>query len=1076
MQISLWLALTVLLLPDSYAQGWQRHYHNQNFTDGAEVVKALPMPGDSFLLLIEDASFTNPDHIRLVQTDGMGIPASEQLINFGKGITAQGLIRTTDNGFALIYSERIGSQVTTKLQKLDAQFNLVFERDVQQIDPNSSFQGVQLLETAAGLCIIGSQTQPTASHGFLICYDLNGSLVNQANWGLPIGMIAGGACLTPDGGVVAVGQGFDGATFNTTGIVATRFNADGSQVLWEKVVYQQSMLHAARTIAPTPDGGYLIGGTEFNNAYLVKLDAQGNVLWEQKFLNLPDFPDGLGAVVGLSPTVDGTGYWATIKSNAILFLAQPLLCRLDTQGNLQSYTAVGPGFNEYFGRFIEALPDGGCIATGAQEANPDLNANRFIIPFAIRLDSTGRQFQSGISGLATGDLDDDCLSDVDSLLEGQLVQAFKNGTFAGSARVGPNGNYQINLDTGNYQVTIPPPSPLWFYCPDTLTTTVLAQDTITGVDFTGFYNVQPVDSIFGYVFEDYDGDCIKDPFEPAYPNWTIVANLFHQGTFLFETTTDSNGYFIIIQPAGITNEYHGNFSIAPPANDGLTCTVTCLQDFNIEFGNSTTFEAMFGMHCDSLAPHPVMEVDLATIGLRPCQSSDVQVSYCNNGAVTAEDAQLEVTIDPALTVQSSSVPWDAVNGNVYTFLLGDLITEACGTITIKVKTPCSDPLGTTYCFEAHGYPDSLSQAPAPSWDGSKIEVSAACTGDSVTFTIQNVGTGNMSQAQDYIVIEDNVLLMQAPGQFQLVAGGSFSRSFPATGAFYRLEAEQTPGLPGLSTPVAWVEGCNSNGGPVSLGFVNQYPLPDVEPWLDLFCLESTNSYDPNDKNGFPRGYAPEHFIEENTDIEYLIRFQNTGTAPALEVELRDTIPVQFLNPLTVRPGASSHPYEWDMQGGGVVVFRFPGINLPDSASNPELSQGFVKFRVSQHADLPPGTEIRNTAAIYFDNNAPVITNQTLHTIGHNFIQTTGTQNLLTPDVTLRISPNPMDHWVQVQAIGLKQHAALQFRLINQLGQVALELNPASPVFGFDAGTLPRGVYFYEFRKNSRLVVSGKLVK
>ncbi|MCB0556652.1 MAG: hypothetical protein KDD02_24110, partial [Phaeodactylibacter sp.] len=63
----------------------------------------------------------------------------------------------------------------------------------------------------------------------------------------------------------------------------------------------------------------------------------------------------------------------------------------------------------------------------------------------------------------------------------------------------------------------------------------------------------------------------------------------------------------------------------------------------------------------------------------------------------------------------------------------------------------------------------------------------------------------------------------------------------------------------------------------------------------------------NDKQGFPRGYGDEHYIYPGTDLEYLVRFQNTGNDTAFLVVIRDTLS-EFLDIATVRPGAASHPY------------------------------------------------------------------------------------------------------------------------------------------------------------------------
>jgi uncharacterized repeat protein (TIGR01451 family) len=72
------------------------------------------------------------------------------------------------------------------------------------------------------------------------------------------------------------------------------------------------------------------------------------------------------------------------------------------------------------------------------------------------------------------------------------------------------------------------------------------------------------------------------------------------------------------------------------------------------------------------------------------------------------------------------------------------------------------------------------------------------------------------------------------------------------------------------------------------------------------------SFDPNDKRGFPLGWQDQHLLERNQDIEYMIRFQNTGNDTAFLVVVRDTLPVATLDPGTLRPISASHDYTWDV--------------------------------------------------------------------------------------------------------------------------------------------------------------------
>ena len=143
-----------------------------------------------------------------------------------------------------------------------------------------------------------------------------------------------------------------------------------------------------------------------------------------------------------------------------------------------------------------------------------------------------------------------------------------------------------------------------------------------------------------------------------------------------------------------------------------------------------------------------------------------------------------------------------------------------------------------------------------------------------------------------------------------------------------------------------------------------------------------NSYDPNAKNvARPEFYNNGLFgateIETGVDdiLTYTIRFQNTGKAPAQNIVVVDTIDSD-LDLSTFTMVSSSHPVELVNMGNGVMHFEFNGIWLPDSISNEPLSHGQFTYRIRENVGNVNMSEITNTAYIYFDWNAPIITNTT----------------------------------------------------------------------------------------------------
>ncbi|MBI3134422.1 MAG: VCBS repeat-containing protein [Bacteroidetes bacterium] len=140
------------------------------------------------------------------------------------------------------------------------------------------------------------------------------------------------------------------------------------------------------------------------------------------------------------------------------------------------------------------------------------------------------------------------------------------------------------------------------------------------------------------------------------------------------------------------------------------------------------------------------------------------------------------------------------------------------------------------------------------------------------------------------------------------------------------------------------------------------------------------AYDPNDKIAEPAGIDSLGFIDPNTEeIEYTIRFQNTGNDTALTVVIKDQLDPN-LNWQSFVPLAASHSMTVAGNQDGKITFTFNSILLPDSNVNEPASHGFVKYRINLLPGVPVGTTIENKAEIYFDLNPPVVTNNKMLTL------------------------------------------------------------------------------------------------
>jgi hypothetical protein len=162
------------------------------------------------------------------------------------------------------------------------------------------------------------------------------------------------------------------------------------------------------------------------------------------------------------------------------------------------------------------------------------------------------------------------------------------------------------------------------------------------------------------------------------------------------------------------------------------------------------------------------------------------------------------------------------------------------------------------------------------------------------------------------------------------------------------------------------------------------------------------SYDPNDKQANPIGYAEPHFILGTERIEYTIRFQNTGNYPAEDILITDQLDMSVLDISTFELNYGTLPFYTCLHDDGLLEFMFVDVYLPDSVNNEPESHGLVSFSIEPLNGLPPGTVINNTAEIYFDQNPAVTTNTTYHTLFNceSFVGITGNLELCEGEGTI----------------------------------------------------------------------------
>ncbi len=507
------------------------------------------------------------------------------------------------------------------------------------------------------------------------------------------------------------------------------------------------------------------------------------------------------------------------------------------------------------------------------------------------------------------------------------------------------------------------------------------------LSFGDYGDIRWYKSIYGNVrgglYKDYNANCIWDNLEVGISGRSGIIN--------------PGGIVVVSSASGLIELDSlpvGNYTITVDSTNGWTPSCSVTQSFSVVHSDSITIIPHFGFLANKSCSEP--EISIHAPFLRPGFSNQNIYVQLKNGIQATNilnNIFVLIEIDSLFHVNSISVPYNNLGNNRYRVIMQPLYPGQSNTFKIEGTVSPNSILGQSLCMEAKLiYIDScvldsalnqtIGMSCSTTYDYSNLTVNSYCIQeDSICFVVQNT-EGNMtcwSQVRLYIdgqfVLLDSVLLN---------TNETDTFCFAGDGRTWRMEVDQHPLHPGNSQPSTTIELCgNANNWTPNL--VNVLPHDDADPTVDIYCGLVRGSYDPNDKTGYPLGVGTTHDILPNQKMEYRIRFQNTGTDTAFTVVIRDTLSTDF-DIFSVQPGVSSHDYTFRMYGPRVLEWTFNNIMLPDSNVNEPLSNGFVVFEVNQQPNLVNGTILENSAGIYFDFNAPVITNTSQHTIDDGIFQ------------------------------------------------------------------------------------------
>ena len=868
-------------------------------------------------------------------------------------------------------------------------------------------------ETTNGTFILAGFIQNNPgdySDGYMLEIDADGNFLWSNQFGGDGSDVFYDVTEAADGGFVFAGQLDNEVAGEATNFLAVKTNATGTAEWIQGLGGMGEDL--ALGIISTTDGYAIFGQNEdvdtgAKEGYLVKLNTEGNFVWDKKYNfaennighDIIETSDGFFAMTGFQANPGSSSNAFIIKANA-------------TNGDVEWHRTVGGSMIDEAYELVEA-DNGDLVIAGMTEVDVfDINV------LLSRYNSEGDElwFQSiGRAG---------------------YVDFAKGISLSGQGGFILTGYNSLDLLFNLHDVT------------------VIRTDG-EGNIFSNYLE--------GKVYFDENANCTEDNAEAGLTEWLVVAE-GEENTFY--GSTNAQGEYSILVDTGVYD-----IRILPKNN----YWESCIEIYNeVQLGTFyDTTKLDFPVH--DAVQCPLLNVDVSAPAAQVCVDINYTVSYCNDGTIPAENAYIEIFLDEEFTFNSATLAVANQTGNMLTFNLPAAIEVGqCGEFEISVAADCASTDLTTYSVAAHIYPDDICTPASPEWDMSSISVEGVCETEEVKFTIKNSTDNNMTSIQEFIIIEEHVMLMI--GDIDLDGGQDTTITLPNTGATYRIIAEQPTGHPGNSYPTVAVEGCALDGQEIETGDVTIFQEDENDAFLSVDVQQIGND---NQLNGYPTGYPSttndDLLLPSNTPIQYHLRFENTTDYLVNRLVIRDTLDAEVLDLVTLAAGASSHAYTTEIYEGGIVKFVFEEMNLAVGA------EGFMQFKINQKADLSAGTRIANSAQVYLGYEAPTMTNEIVYHIGGDDLQDFVTIDLIdntietfVPNIKVSAFPNPFVEGltIEMQGVNLTQS---ELKIYDESGRLVLQKDFNGNQVQISSSNLSAGILIFNIENKGQTITTGKLI-
>jgi len=374
----------------------------------------------------------------------------------------------------------------------------------------------------------------------------------------------------------------------------------------------------------------------------------------------------------------------------------------------------------------------------------------------------------------------------------------------------------------------------------------------------------------------------------------------------------------------------------------------------------------------------------------------------NNGCDTADNAMISARINMNHGTETGS-SFTSSDGtyNFYTqsgnFILtpqfeNDWFSASPPSVTVDLATVDAAAINThNFCITSNGVHPDVEVAIIP--------IGNARPGFDAAYKIVYKNKGNQTLSGDVtFTYNDDVLdYVLATPPASTLATGSLTWSYTNLLPFETREIKAVLNVNGpMETPAVNIDDV--------LTFITAVtPVAGDESIADNsfnYKQDVVGSFDPNDITCLEGATVSPDKIGEY--LHYNINFENTGTAAATFIVVKDIVNTAKFDVNTLQVLNASHAVDTRVTGNK-VEFIFNDINLGAS------EKGNVMFKIKTLNTLAVNSEVTQQADIFFDYNWPIQTNEATTTFA--ILNSGG----FTVDNAAKIYPNPTDGIVNISA-------------------------------------------------------------